>query len=46
MHQLDKDDCNKNVDSLSPLDDLFVSENSIRVFKVFTPLSRDEIKTV
>ena len=46
MYQLDKGDCNKDVDSLSPLVDLFVSENDIRVFKVFTPLSRDEIKTV
>ena len=38
MHQL--------VDSLSPLIDLFVSDNSIRVFKAFTPLSRDEFEAV
>ena len=37
MYQLDRDDCNEDVGSLSPLVDLFVSDNSIRVFKAFTP---------
>ena len=42
MYQLDGDDCHEDVDSLSPLVDLFVNENDIRVFKDFTPLSRDD----
>ena len=46
MYQLDIDDCDEDVDSLSPLVDLFVSENGIRVFKAFTPLSRDEFEAV
>ena len=46
MYQLDIDDCDEDVDSLSTLVDLFVSENSIRVFKAFTPLSRDEFEAV
>ena len=46
MYQLDIDDCDEDVDSLSPLVDLFVSENGIRVFKAFTPLSRVEFEAV
>ena len=46
MYQLDRDDCDEDVDSLSPLVDIFVSENGIRIFKVFTPLSRDEFEVV
>ena len=46
MYQLDIDDCDEDVDSLSPLVDLFVSENGIRIFKDFNPLSRDEFETV
>ena len=46
MHQLDRDDCNEDVDSLSPLINLFVSDNSIRVFKAFNPLSRDAFEAV
>ena len=46
MYQLDGDECDEDVDSLSPLVYLFVSENGIRVFIVFTPLSRDESEVV
>ena len=46
MYQLDRDDCDEVVDSLTPLVDLFVSENGIRVFKAFTLLSRDEFEAV
>ena len=46
MHQLDADDCNEEVDSLSPLVDTFVSENGLHVFKGFTPLSRDKFEVV
>ena len=46
MYQLDIDDCDEDVDFLFALIDLFISENSIRVFKDFTPLSRDEFEAV
>ena len=46
MHQLDADDCNEEVDSLSPLVDTFVSENGLHIFKGFTPLSRDKFEVV
>ena len=42
IYQLDEDDYDKDVDSLSLLVDLVVNENGIRVFKGFTPLSRDD----
>ena len=46
MYQLNIDDCDEDVNFLSPLVDLFVSENDIRVFKAFNPLSRDEFEAV
>ena len=46
MYQLDRDNCDEDVDSLSPLVNVFVNENGIRVFKAFTPLSIDEFDVV
>ena len=46
MYQLDENDCDEDVDYLSPLVDIFLSKNSIRVFIAFTPLSRDEFEAI
>ena len=46
MHQLDPDDYDEEVGSLSPLVDVFVIENSPRVFEAFTLLSRDGFEVV
>ena len=43
MYQLDRHDCDEDVDSLSSLVDLFISEDGICVFKACTPLSRSSL---
>ena len=46
IYNLDGDECDEEADSLCPLVDLFVSESGTRIFKAFTPLSRDEFEAI
>ena len=46
IYNLDGDECDEEADSLCHLDDLFVSDSGIRIFKAFTPLSKDEFEAI
>ena len=46
LYKLNGNDCDKVVDSLSPMVGFFVNESGYRVFKTLTPLSRNEFETV